>query len=311
MSIKGPSISSRIMLEIIKLVNIKKRQSYPPDVVVERVRRKNEKNKVVFPTGKDKEFYYSTEITNEKFKTLRVQKEEKPSEKAILYIHGGGYLYPIYNRFINDGKNICKKSGRDIWMPDYPLCTEYCITEVFDMVLNLYKQMIKIYDPKNIAFIGYSAGASLALGMGCHINAVNEDIPMPGLIVSYSPATVPYMEEEKNEALELNKTDVMINAVFVNNHYETVLKKGNENVPDYMIYTSLGDFTNFPKTHIYFATHEILYAARKGLEKALQKYQIDYQMHYCEGMFHCYPAFSMIKEAKEAYKELYEYLENN
>jgi len=308
---KGPSFSGRIASEFIKWLGIKKRQSNSPEAVVDRIRGINEERKAEFPTGKDKEFYYSTEITNEKYRTLRVQKEEKPSEKAILYIHGGSYLYALFDNFIKSGKKLCKESGRDVWMPDYPLCTEYCITEVFDMALNLYKQMIKVYDPKNIAFIGYSAGAALALGIGCHINALKEDIPMPGLIVAYSPAALPYTEEEKKESLELNKVDVMIDATFVNKNLRNILIRGNENVPDYMIYTTLGDFTNFPKTHIYFGTHEILYAVRGSFEKVLQKYQIDYQMHYVEGMPHCYSMFSFVREAKEADKELYEYLENN
>lgn len=307
---KGPSISGRMMSSSFKWLGIKKRQSEPPEAIVERIKGVNEQRKVEFPTGKDKEFYYSTEITNEKYKTLRVQQDEKPSEKAILYIHSGSYLYAINDSFIKSGKKLCKKSGRDVWMPDYPLCIENCITEVFDMALHLYKQMIKVYDPQNIAFIGYSAGASLALGIGCHINALKEDVPMPGLIVAYSPASLPYTEEEKKEALALSPLDVMIDGAFVNNHLRDILIKGNEDVPVYMVYTTVGDFTNFPMTHIYFGTHEILYSVRGSFEKTLEKHHVKHQMHYIPGMFHCYAMFPLVRESKEAEKELYEYLNN-
>ncbi|OUM57587.1 hypothetical protein PIROE2DRAFT_17379 [Piromyces sp. E2] len=309
MKVKGPSVTGKVTSEVVKWMGIKKRQSASPEAVVERIRIKNEENKVEFPSGKDKNFFYSTEITDGKFRTLRVQKDEKPAEKAILYIHGGSYLYSIYESFVKDGKNLCKESGRDVWMPDYPLCIEYCITKIYDVVLDLYKQMLEVYDPKNISFIGYSAGAALALGVCCHINARKENIPMPGLIIAYSPCSLPYTEEEKKEALEISKVDVMIDGEFVNNHLRNILIRGNEDVPDYMIYTTLGDFTNFPPTHIYFGTHEILYSVRESFEKVLKKYNVDYQMHYAEGMFHCYVLFSMVYESRKASKELYKYLE--
>ena len=50
-----------------------------------------------------------------------------------------------------------------------------------------------------------------------------------------------------------------------------------------------------------YGSDETLYACAPSFEAAMKKYGVDYRMIVGEGMFHCYPVFPIVKEAKEGW----------
>jgi len=299
------SVQARLFKNVMKILNFKKMFTYSEEKLLLQVIKGNKK--LTFRIPNDNDFLYSDVVIMEKHHCLRMQKGKAPSEKALLYFFGGGFIRGCGKSAVNHAKGMGERSGRDVWLPYYPLCTEYCITETYAMIYQTYKDMLKIYKPENIAVAGFSAGGALALGLGCHINALKENIPMPGIIVASSPGIIPNTEEEIKKMRELNSLDVMLDEYFITVTLKNIMTKG-QTVPDYMVHTSLGDFSNFPKTHVCFATHECLYAIADGIEKALQKYHIDYELHVKEGMFHCYHNMTFYPEGKEGSAELDSYI---
>ncbi|ORX86541.1 alpha/beta-hydrolase [Anaeromyces robustus] len=304
------SIRSRLLGGIFKLSGYKKVFAKPEEELLESFRKENEK--CVFKLPTDKNAIYSDVVINEEkdHHCLRMQKEEKPSEKAVLFLCGGGFVRGINDHAVKSARNYGEKSGRDVWLPYYPLCIDNCVTETYTMVYQTYKEMLKIYKPENIAFLGFSSGGAMAIGLCCHINALKEpNVSMPNLIIAVSPGSIPYYEEEKKKMEELNDLDVMLDKNFMVDTVKKIMVK-DQDVPDYLVHTILGDFTNFPMTHIYYATHEILYAEAEYFEKAFKKYNVQYQMHIREGLFHCYPSITFYPEGREAEEEIIGYLSN-
>ena len=52
------------------------------------------------------------------------------------------------------------------------------------------------------------------------------------------------------------------------------------------------------------ARDECLYAAAPSIEEALKRGGADYELIVGEGMFHCYPVFPIVKEAKEGWRQM-------
>ena len=75
-------------------------------------------------------------------------------------------------------------------------------------------------------------------------------------------------------------------------------------LPDYMLAGPYGDFTGFPKTVFYYGSDEVLYAEAEYYEAAFKKYGARCEMHVGQGMCHCYPMFPYFPEAKQAYREI-------
>ena len=55
---------------------------------------------------------------------------------------------------------------------------------------------------------------------------------------------------------------------------------------------------------------EIAKSDLKGFEKVTQKYGVDYEMIVGEGMFHCYPVFPIVKEAKDGWELMVRLMKN-
>ena len=80
-----------------------------------------------------------------------------------------------------------------------------------------------------------------------------------------------------------------------------IMRHGDDSVPDYMIWLQRGDFTGCPRVTFIYGSDETLYACAPSFEAAMKKYGVNYQMIVGEGMFHCYPVFPIVKEAKEGW----------
>ena len=71
----------------------------------------------------------------------KVQLGQKRTKKAILYLFGGGMIVGPDQGDIKTARDFAVRSGSDCWFPYYPLCTDHCITETYEMVLQCYREM--------------------------------------------------------------------------------------------------------------------------------------------------------------------------
>ncbi len=152
-------------------------------------------------------------------------------------------------------------------------------------------------------------GGNLALGMVPYINDGHTDVPMPGYILAISPGNCCETEEEWRRMLELDKKDVAIPAQYMKTAVE-IMRHG-EDVPEYTLWLQRGNFTNCPKVTLIYGSDETLYACAPAIEGALKKYSADYEMVVGKGMFHCYPVFPVVKEAKEGWNMMVRLIKEN
>ena len=87
----------------------------------------------------------------------------------------------------------------------------------------------------------------------------NYALPQPRHIVAVSPGEVPWNDEEKARMQALNDKDVSIDYAFMVT-VEKFMRHGVENVPDYMISGSRGDFTGAGDIHFFYSADEVLTA---------------------------------------------------
>ncbi|MBQ9306263.1 hypothetical protein, partial [Butyrivibrio sp.] len=89
-----------------------------------------------------------------------------------------------------------------------------------------------------------------------------------------------------------------------------IMRHGDLSVPEYMIWLQKADFTNCPQVTFVYGSDETLYACAPSFEKVMKKYGVDYEMIVGEGMFHCYPAFPIVKEAREGWDKMVDLIRN-
>ncbi len=298
------SIFASILRAAYKLSGAKKAFGLPEDEIRKVIEKQNRNRGVFTPT--DHKAHYETVMVNG-FPCLIVRESPKPSERAILYFFGGGMVIGPDKGDLPVMRKLCRKTGCDVWFPFYPLCTEHCITETYDMVYACYRRMIQLYGGGNVSTCGFSSGGALALGIAAHNNAQSEPLPQPRHIVAVSPGEVPWNDAEKARMQELNEKDVAIDYAFMVT-VEEFMRHGQDNVPDYMISGSRGDFTGVGDIHFFYSSDEVLYGALPDFEEACKHAKVPYTAFARPGMVHCYCMLPIFKEAKEDFAKIAEIL---
>ena len=321
------SIFASILRSVYKLSGAKKAFALPEDALRKEIEKQNRHRGVFTPT--DRKAYYETIAVNG-FLCLIVREHPKPSERAILYFFGGGMVigpdkgdlpvmrklcretgcdvwFPFYPLIVIHKKKITLIPGCDVWFPFYPLCMEYCITETYAMVYECYRKMIGLYGGGNVSTCGFSSGGALALGIAAHNNAQPEPLSQPRHIVAVSPGEVPWNDAEMARMQALNERDVAIDYAFMVT-VEKLMRHGCENVPDYMLSGSRGDFTGVGDIHFFYSADEVLYGALPDFEEACKRANVPYTVSARPKMVHCYCMLPIFKEAKEDFAKIVDIL---
>ena len=301
------SVKYEILKKLVKAANIKKMWTgMPMEELLENRRKQNAKNRI--PTLSDDAFDISRiEIMG--CPVLRMIHRNK-ANKANLFLIGGGMVSAPRPGSIKKALRFARETGLDVFVPYYPLCTDYPLTRAYEMIHETYRVMLRGYRAENISVLGTSSGGNLALGMVPYINDGHGDTPMPGYIMAISPGTCVDTDEEWQRMLELDKKDVAIPAQYMKTAVE-VMRHGDDNVPEYMIWLQKADFTGCPKVTFIYGSDETLYACAPSFEEAMGKYGVDYEMIVGEGMFHCYPVFPICKEGKEGWNMMIRLMKEN
>lgn len=130
-----------------------------------------------------------------------------------------------------------------------------------------------------------------------------EPLPQPKHIVAVSPGEVPWNDAEKARMQALNPRDVAIDYAFMEK-VEVFMRHGQENVSDYMISGSCGDFSGVGDIHFFYSADEVLYGALPDFEQACQKASVPYTSFARPGMVHCYCMLPAFKEEKEDFAKI-------
>lgn len=298
------SISASLLRIAYKLSGAKKSLTLPEEELRVVIEKQNRHRGVFTPT--DHKAHYEM-ITVNGFPCLIVRENPKPAKRAVLYFFGGGMVIGPDKGDLSVMRKLCRGSGCDVWFPFYPLCTEHCITETYDMVYECYRRMITLYGGGNVSTCGFSSGGALALGIATHNNAQQEPLPQPKHIVAVSPGEVPWNDAEKARMQALNPKDVSIDYAFMAKA-EAFMRHGQEHVPDYMISGSKGNFTGVEDIHFFYSADEVLYGALPDFEAACKRANVPYTAFARPKMIHCYCMLPFFKEAKEDFAKIVEIL---
>ena len=294
------SIFASALRGAYRLSGAKRAFALPEEALRREIEKQNRHRGVFTPT--DRKAYYET-VTVNGFPCLIVRENPAPVRRAILYFFGGGMVIGPDRSDLPVIRKLARDTGCDVWFPFYPLCTEHCITETYDMVYECYRRMTGLYGGGNVSTCGFSSGGALALGIAAHNNALGRPLPQPRHIVAVSPGEVPWNDDERARMQALNPRDVAIDYAFME-AVEKFMRHGREDVPDYMLSGSRGDFSGVGDIHFFYSRDEVLYGALPDFEATCRRAAVPYDAFARPGMVHCYCMLPCFREAKEDFARI-------
>ncbi len=214
------------------------------------------------------------------------------AENTILFIHGGAYINEINYQHLIYCFLLSRKLNAHVLAPVYPLAPKHTAMETFDMMSELYGEII----PRdNLILMGDSAGGGFIHSFCQYIKEIG--LPQPKQVITFSPwvdismADVPYDSEEDPILGEIGLREI------------GKFWAGNLNTKDYRVSPLFGDNAGLPKTLIFAGTDEIFYKDIIKYVDNLKRDGVDVRLIEGNGLFHIYPMFPM-PEAREAFKEI-------
>lgn len=301
------SVRYQIAKNLVRLTGMKKLFQLSQDELLKKAEQMNRKRQFQMP--KDAKARYADRVILD-CHCLTMETQPKKSDRALLFLFGGGMLLGADAGDVKIARDMGQRSGRDVWLPYYPLCTGHSMLEATQMVYETYRQMLLEYEADHIAILGFSSGAGLALDLITYINMQGNELPMPGQMVLSSPGTCPADEAELADMKALNSRDVLLDAAYMKTA-GALMAHGDPNVPRELIHITQGNFTGAPLTHFYYGGDEVLSACAKPFAAAYDRAGAKYTMHIEPGLCHCYSMLPWFPEGKRAYEEIVGLLSQN
>lgn len=297
------SLKYKILLSAFQVLPVKKLMAGSPEKTQKLFRRAYKGADI--PTLRDPALLIlQKEVAGSK--VLCALHKEK-SNRVGIYLVGGGMLkYPKPNQ-AKEIVKLAKDCDMDMLLPYYPiLFTGATLPDAYQMVYELYKETLKEYEPENICLMGGSSGGNLALGLVSYINARSEGLSLPGRIYAGSPGTLLLTDAEKRLAQKQEKTDVIMSLSALENIWEGMT--GGKEVPDYMKYLQLGDYTGLREAYLSFGEDELFLAGANSIRKRLEEYGVHVTVEIGEGLYHSYAMLPLVREAEAGYQNFVGYI---
>ena len=239
------------------------------------------------------------------FKNVRVEKympQKKGTDRVLFFLHGGGYVQGISNGYRDWAIAQSHALGdADTYLLDYRISPEAQYPEILNEAVAAYKAILSSGVPADkIVVAGDSAGGNLTTVLALY--ARDHQLPMPGLLVLYSPW-------EDAGHLPTHDTNVKKDLVLGENN-PSMLKAVNNNedyfrtadLKDPYVSPVYADLKNLPPTLIIGGKNELFVDDMALYTNHAQAAGSTVEMHLFDDMSHDWPfIFPELSEAKETY----------
>jgi monoterpene epsilon-lactone hydrolase len=214
------------------------------------------------------------------------------SDRAILHLHGGGYVIGSNRIYREFGCRLSRATRLPVLIPDYRLAPENPFPAAVEDAVAAYRWLLNEgFEAPGIAIAGDSAGGGLATSM---LMAVRDaGLPRPAAAVLISPWTD--LQLTGHSLAPGAVDDPILN---VANLARMADAYASSDLRNPLVSPLYGTVTSFPPCFIAVGTRELLLDDSRRLRAALSRAGIE--ADYLEGnrLIHCWPV--MIPNAPES-----------
>lgn len=233
---------------------------------------------------------------------LLTRKENPQTDRAILLLHGGGYMVPVRNNYYKMAGVLNEVSGGlPVLVPDYRVAPENSYPAALDDALSAYDWLLKKgFKGEQIILAGDSAGGGLAFALTMYLR--DHLLPIPGGIIAMSPWT------DLTASGESYESNYLIDPIFGNTKESMIYQNDYPGFRDKThpyISPVFGSFHDFPPMLIQVGEREMLLSDSVNVVAKAKEQGVSVRLSIYPGMFHVFQfAFHRLPESKRAWEEI-------
>jgi len=226
------------------------------------------------------------------------------ADRAILYLHGGGYVIGSIATHRELVARISAASGARCLAIDYRMGPEHRFPAAVDDALAAYRWLIGIgYAPERLAIAGDSAGGGLTMATLLAIKDAR--LPLPACGVCLSPWVDLALEGESMTTKE--KVDPMVTRAPLARFAAHYLGGADPKSP--LASPLFADLRGLPPLLLHVGESETLLDDSTRLAERARKVGVDVELEVWPEMIHVWHAFaSLLPEGRQAIERVGEYL---
>ena len=238
------------------------------------------------------------------------RKDSRFSGKAVLYLHGGGYMAGLTESYRKMAKPFGEAAGgAEFFLLDYVCAPERLYPSQLNEALDMWDELTERlgYDADNIIVGGDSAGGNLTLALLLSLRDKGKRMPRAAfcwspwadMTASGESYVTNYPKDplfgEKGKAFDENKRADMLKCSLF-----TYVGDADRKSP--YVSPVYGDYAGFPPMFFAVGGDEMLLDDTLTIVKNLQQNGVDVELDIGPAMFHIYPMFAaFIPEGKVAF----------
>lgn len=221
-----------------------------------------------------------------------------PEGKAILYVHGGGYVSGSCADHRGFVSSFAARIGCTAFTYDYRLAPEHPYPAAVEDSLTAYRALLATHRPEDILVAGESAGGGLCLAL--LLAARKHGLPQPCAAVSISPWTDLTCSSPGYRTRNARSVAPMNSWTVFANHYAAGADRR-----DPLMSPLFGDLSGLPPLLVISGEDDELYDDGELLAQHARAAGTDVTFLGGKGMIHCYPLLApLFPEAVRAMDEI-------
>ena len=221
--------------------------------------------------------------------------------RLLVHVHGGGYVYNPGEAGTQEATLMAAYGGFKVISIDYRMPPDYPYPAAMDDAMAVWKAVVKMQKPNNIAIFGTSTGGAMTLAM--ILRAKQEHLPLPAAIAPGSPWS------DLTETGDTFKTNEWLDNIVVSYHgylsHAASLYANGHDLKDPQLSPIYGDFHGFPPAILTSGTRDLLLSLTVLTHRKLRRAGVEAVLQVFEGMSHAQYQFDpYAPETKEVFTEI-------
>jgi acetyl esterase/lipase len=230
--------------------------------------------------------------------------QDSPSDQALVYLHGGGFVYGVTPQHVGMVAYLARKMGVRALIVDYRLAPDHPFPAALDDCATAYRWLLKQgIAPQNTVLAGDSAGGNLAITTLMKLRDGGE--PLPAAAACLSP--VADLSERSSPAGGFKDPLLPLRAVrFYNTSY---VAHSDARAP--LISPVYGDWHGLPPLLVHVGEEELLCDDAARIAAAARVAGVDVRLETYPRMWHVWQLFLALPQALASLDDIARFLQSH